>query len=79
MEEKLAAERKNIIEDRSKYETDPQFRKAVNHGMGKYASSIRQGASLTVTVMFLTATALEMLRREQRGNDINLDIPVTGG
>lgn len=76
--EKLRAERARILADQKAYETDPAFRKNVNHELTKHAGKFRRGAGIAVTVLFLTTVALEAFRQESHGSDLNLDIPITG-
>lgn len=78
LEEKLQLERERILADKKSYETNPEFRKNVNHELGKNAGKVRRGAGAAVTVLFLTTCALEMFRQQSHGADLDLDIPIRG-
>ncbi len=77
---------KKLLEERAKLQTDfdsykngnSSFRKNLFNKLGKLAHAGRAGVGVGVTVLFLTATALEYWRKDAHESDIDLKIPMSG-
>jgi hypothetical protein len=82
VKKRLIEERQRVLEEKERYAKDTEYRRSVNHELGKRMNSMRDGVGRVtgpaVTVLFLTTVALELFRRENHGSSDFLDITPTG-
>ncbi len=81
---KLEERRARIVADRDRYNTEPEFRRTVNHQLGKAnggtgnMEKVAGKVGTVVTVLFLTTVAIDQLSKLNSEPELNFKVEITG-